>query len=196
MYKRQHTHGLRGDSTDLEVTAPWAIFFFFWGGGGGHVNNKGAENLCCVFYSLEHIKTLRDFVDYFGHVLLFMSCADPGIFSGGSRPDSQKTVWTTFFYFSTDFTVYKEGGPMVLLQRKLYITCDFSGGSRPHIAPLDLHMSVIQSCLFRAGLWSPAGKGLLYVIILSLSHMVSWVRYGIWLYQFLILAIFLIFVPF
>ena len=32
------------------------------------------------------------------------SCADPGIFTrggGGSRPDGQKTAWTTFYYFFT-----------------------------------------------------------------------------------------------
>ena len=136
-------HGLRGDSTLGHI-------FLFFLGGGGHVNNKGAENLCCVFYSLEHIKTARDFCG------LFWPCSFVYVMRR-SRDLARKQSGQRFFYFSTDFTVYKEGGPMVLLQRKLYITCDFSGGSRPPIAPLDPHMSVIQSCLFRAGLWSPAG---------------------------------------
>ena len=61
---------------------------------------------------------------------------------------------------------------------------------------------VILSCLFHAALWSPAGKGLThwlfcvwcFLVFLSLSHVVSWVRYGTWLYQFLIFAFFLTFI--
>ena len=46
---------------------------------------------------------------------------------GGSRPDGQKTAWTTFLiYFSTYCTVYR-GGPIVLLQRKLYFSKDPEG---------------------------------------------------------------------
>ena len=64
------------------------------------------------------------------------TCADPGIFVRGSRPDGQKTAWTTLFIFksSTYFTVYREG-LLVLFQRKLYFTKDpegvqhFPGGS-------------------------------------------------------------------
>ena len=44
---------------------------------------------------------------------------------------------------------------------------------------------LMLSCLFIAALWSPAGKGLTYwllmemfVVILLLSHVVSWVRCG------------------
>ena len=50
---------------------------------------------------------------------------------GGSRPDGQKTAWTTFFsvcffWSSTYFTVYRRG-PMVILQRKLYFSKDPEG---------------------------------------------------------------------
>ena len=49
-----------------------------------------------------------------------------------------------------------------------------------------------------AVLWSHAGKGLaswllfvMFIVFLSLSHLVSWVRCGTWLYWFLIFALFL-----
>ena len=49
--------------------------------------------------------------------------------------------------------------------------------------------------LFIAALWSPAGKGLtswlllmMFIVFLLLSHVVSWVRCGTWLYYFLIFA--------
>ena len=48
---------------------------------------------------------------------------------------------------------------------------------------------VMLSHLFIAALWSPAGKGLtswllivMFNCVLSLSHVVSWVRYGTRLY--------------
>ena len=55
---------------------------------------------------------------------------------------------------------------------------------------------VILTCLFLAALWSPTGKGLAswpyciwcFLLLLSLSNMVSWVRCGTWLYRFLIFA--------
>ena len=54
--------------------------------------------------------------------------------------------------------------------------------------------------LFIAALWSPARKGLtswlllvMFIVFLLLSHVVSWVRCGTWLYRFLIFAIFLTF---
>ena len=57
---------------------------------------------------------------------------------------------------------------------------------------------VMLSRLFNAALRSPAGKGLvswlLFVMfncVLSLSHVVSWVRCGTWLHRFLIFAAFL-----
>ena len=60
---------------------------------------------------------------------------------------------------------------------------------------------VMLSCLFIAALWSPEGKGLaswllfmMFIVILLLSHLVSWDRCGTWLYRFLILAVFLTFV--
>ena len=55
-------------------------------------------------------------------------------------------------------------------------------------------------CPFIAALWSLAGKGLTYWLsfvmlnyALSLSHVVSWVRYGTWFYRLLIYAAFLTF---
>ena len=56
------------------------------------------------------------------------------------------------------------------------------------------------SCLFLAALKSSAGKGLAsllscmgyFLVFLSLFHMVFLVRCGVWLYQFLIFAIFLL----
>ena len=54
------------------------------------------------------------------------------------------------------------------------------------------------SCLFIAALWSPEGKGLtswlffvMFIVILLLSHLVSWDRCGTGLYRFLILAVLL-----
>ena len=52
---------------------------------------------------------------------------------------------------------------------------------------------VMLSCLFIAALWSFAGKGLTswlscvwcFLVFLSLSLVVSWVRCGTWLYRFL-----------
>ena len=58
---------------------------------------------------------------------------------------------------------------------------------------------VMLSRLFIAALWSPEGKGLtswllfvMFIMILLLSHLVSWDSCGTWLYRFLILAVFLI----
>ena len=58
---------------------------------------------------------------------------------------------------------------------------------------------VMFSCLFIVALWSPAGKGLTswlpcvwcFIVYLLLSHVVSWVRCGAWVYRFLIFAFFL-----
>ena len=54
------------------------------------------------------------------------------------------------------------------------------------------------SRLVIAALWSPEGIGLtswllfvMFIVILLLSHLVSWYRCGTWLYQFLFLAVFL-----
>ena len=59
------------------------------------------------------------------------ACADPGIFvRGGSTPDGQEIAWITFFLLffksATYFTVYR-GGPLVLLQGKLYFSKDPEG---------------------------------------------------------------------
>ena len=52
--------------------------------------------------------------------------------------------------------------------------------------------------LFIAALWSPTGKGLtswlllvIFIVFLLLSNVVSWFRFGTWLYLFLIFASFL-----
>ena len=57
---------------------------------------------------------------------------------------------------------------------------------------------LMLSCLFMAALWSPVGKGLtswlllvMFIVLMLLSHVVSWVRCGTWLYRFLIFAVFL-----
>ena len=83
---------------------------------------KNATNLTCLFLP-----------PVFSMALRIESCADPGFFhwggGWGSRPDGQKTVWTfllLFFKSSTYFTFYR-GGPMVLLQRKLYFSKDPEG---------------------------------------------------------------------
>ena len=56
-------------------------------------------------------------------------------------------------------------------------------------------------CLFIASLWPSAEKGLtswllllMFIVFLLLSHVVSWVRCGTWLYRFLIFAPFLTFI--
>ena len=57
------------------------------------------------------------------------------------------------------------------------------------------------SYLFVVALWSPAGKGLTswlsclwcFIVFLLLSHVLSWVRCGAWLYRYLIFAFFLTF---
>ena len=83
-------------------------------------------------------------------------------------------------------------------------TCEesYEAGSIYIWTPLVCFMFVffILSCLFLAALWSPAWNGLtswLFVwlvcdlnCVLSLSHMVSWVKCGTWLYRFLIFAFF------
>ena len=67
-----------------------------------------------------------------------------------------------------------------------------------------LSVYVMLSCLFIAALLSPAGKRLTswlscmccFLVFLSLSHVVSWVRCGSWLYRSLIFAFFLTLVHF
>ena len=57
----------------------------------------------------------------------------------------------------------------------------------------------ILYCLFLEALWLSAGRGwplvcgVFFLVFLSLSHMVSWARCGIWLYGFPIFAFFLSF---
>ena len=70
-------------------------------------------------------------------MLVTKSCADPGNFSGEGVHAQRPEIYNVFYLFflsSTYFTVYR-GGPMVLLQRKLYFSNDpegvlhFPGGS-------------------------------------------------------------------
>ena len=58
------------------------------------------------------------------------------------------------------------------------------------------HVFLSVHCLFIAALWSHARKGLTswlscvwcFLVFLSLSHVVSWLKWGSWLYRFLIFA--------
>ena len=59
---------------------------------------------------------------------------------------------------------------------------------------------LMLSRMFIPALWLPAGKGLtswlllvMFIVILLLSHLVSWVKCGTCLYRFLIFAVFLTF---
>ena len=83
---------------------------------------------------------------------------------------------------------------------------DMPGKSQVAIASFVDHfcylcfMSGMLSCLFFAALWSPAGRGLaswllcvMFSWILLLSNVVAWVRFGTWLYRFMIFAFFLTF---
>ena len=61
---------------------------------------------------------------------------------------------------------------------------------------------VMLSRLFMCALWSPDGKALtswllfvMFIVILLLSHLVSWDRCGTRMYRFLILAVFLTLKP-
>ena len=86
---------------------------------------------------------------------------------------------------------------------KKYVYWPFQGGASflDHFCYLCI-VFVMLSCLFIAALWSPDGKGLAFwlssilrfIVFLSLSHVVSWVRCGTWLYRFLIFASLLIFI--
>ena len=80
-----------------------------------------------------------------------------------------------------------------------YFYLPFQGGTScvDHLWYLWL-VFVMLSHQFIAALWSPAGKGLtswlsfaMFNCVLSLSHVVSWVRCGPWLYRFLIFVPFL-----
>ena len=61
-----------------------------------------------------------------------------------------------------------------------------------------IHIHTVDPYNWVAALWSPEGKGLaswllfvMFIVILLLSHLVSCDRCGTWLYQLLILAVFL-----
>ena len=80
-----------------------------------------------------------------------------------------------------------------------YFYWPFQGGTSfiDHFCYLCL-VFVMFSRLSIAALWSPEGKGLnswllfvMFIVIWLLSHFISWDRCGTWLYQFLIIAVFL-----
>ena len=82
---------------------------------------------------------------------------------------------------------------------KTYFYWPFQGGTSfvDHLCFLCLVFLMLLR-LFIAALWSPAGKGLtswlllvMFIVFSLLSHEVSWVRCGTWLYCFLIFASFL-----
>ena len=49
-------------------------------------------------------------------------------FKGGSRPDGQKKVWTTFFFSKGSNFFPGGGGVQMLISIETHITCDFPGG--------------------------------------------------------------------
>ena len=49
--------------------------------------------------------------------------------SEGSRPYGHKTAWATLFFSPQLILLFTEGGPMVLLQRKLYFPKDPEGSN-------------------------------------------------------------------
>ena len=70
--------------------------------------------------------------------------------------------------------------------------------SIPDLCTLYYFVFLMLFRLFFAALRPPAGKGLtswlllvMFIVLLLLSHVVSWVRSGTWLYRFLIFASFL-----
>ena len=58
------------------------------------------------------------------------TCADPGIVFRGSRPDVQKTVWTTFFFFSPQLILQFTEGVQWFYNRENY-TFEGSRGDPP-----------------------------------------------------------------
>ena len=102
-------------------------------------------------------------------------------FSGGSRPDVQKTVWAAFFlvlsqfyslqrmsngflqrklYFSKDpergptfFRGFNffPGGFQMLISIETHITCDFPGGSGPPTPPPPPSGSALSMCGWEGG---------------------------------------------
>ena len=77
-----------------------------------------------------------------------------GGWGGGSRPDSQITVWTMFFLVINLFYNLQSGSNGFITERRrgsnffqgvgvskeTHITCDFPGGSGPPNPPLDPHV--------------------------------------------------------
>ena len=82
-----------------------------------------------------------------------LTCVDPGFFSGvgvkARRPEN--SMHNVFFQSSTYLTVYRGGGggPMVLLQIKLYFSKDPDRSKPlPPPPPLDLHMSNLLDLMY------------------------------------------------
>ena len=67
------------------------------------------------------------------HVSTTLACADPGIFSGGSRSDGQKTVWTMFFLVLNLFYSLQRGSNGFITEKTILLQGSrggptFSGG--------------------------------------------------------------------
>ena len=87
--------------------------------------------LYLVQLMLHQIKTPQFYTDLGLQRQFWMlqSCADLRFFfRGWSRSEGHKTVWTTFYlvFFLALNLIYR-GGPIVLLQRKLYFSKDLEG---------------------------------------------------------------------
>ena len=115
---------------------------------------------------------------------------------GGHLDHVTRTICINFHFHALSLP-----GMWLTPWNRLKLYRPFRGGTSfvDHLCLLCL-VFVMLSHLFIAALWSPAGKGLttwlwlvmfIIIVFLLLSHMLSWVRYGTWLYRFLIFAFFL-----
>ena len=115
---------------------------------------------------------------------------------------SSKSVYIQMLYtvnFSSNSAVALELKQLffIMTSSKNIFNWPFQGGASfvDHFCFL-CFVFVMLSCLFIATLWSPAGKGLVtwlscmlcFIVFLSLSHVVSWVRCATKSYRFLIFA--------
>ena len=122
-----------------------------------------------------------------------------------SRSVCKLSIWLTLMNLTgLRFALWKLFKP----PSKMFLYWPFQGGTSfvDHFFSylcfvLACFLVCLFSCLFVVALWSPAGKGLTswiscvwcFIVILLLSHVVSWVRCGAWFYQSLIFAFFLTF---
>ena len=108
-----------------------------------------------------------------------VSCADPGIFvrggggGGGPGPTARKQLGQRFFFSPQLILQFTKGGPMVLLQRKLYFPKDpevvqqFPGGQLfPRGVQLLTSIETHITCDFPWGLqipWPPSESAHVYL---------------------------------